>query len=88
MTSGNPFFVTGLIAAGGARHPPPTIVDAVRARVRTVGPATRDLLEQLAVVPTAGDRCLVEHRAGRRGRAEHAWLHGGDPGALAALETT
>jgi DNA-binding CsgD family transcriptional regulator len=60
VTSGNPFFVTEVIAAGDARHPPPTIVDAVRARVRTVGTGTQNLLEQLAVVPTASDRWLVE----------------------------
>ena len=60
VTSGNPFFVTEVIAAGDAGHPPPTIVDAVLARVRTVDAATQDLLEQLAVVPSAGDRWLID----------------------------
>jgi DNA-binding CsgD family transcriptional regulator/tetratricopeptide (TPR) repeat protein len=60
VTSGNPFFVTEIIAAGDAVHPPPTIVDAVLARTRTVDPATQDALEQLAVVPSAGDRWLVD----------------------------
>jgi DNA-binding CsgD family transcriptional regulator/tetratricopeptide (TPR) repeat protein len=61
LTSGNPFFVTEVIAAGDAGHPPPTIVDAVLARTRTVDPATQDALEQLAVVPSALDRWLVDH---------------------------
>jgi predicted ATPase len=40
VTSGNPFFVTEVIAAGDATHPPPTIVDAVLARTRTVDTPT------------------------------------------------
>jgi DNA-binding CsgD family transcriptional regulator len=60
VTSGNPFFVTEVIAAGDAAHPPPTIVDAVLARTRTVDLATQDALEQLAVVPSILDRWLVD----------------------------
>jgi DNA-binding CsgD family transcriptional regulator/tetratricopeptide (TPR) repeat protein len=60
VTSGNPFFVTEVIAAGDARHPPPTIVDAVLARIRTVDLATQEALEQLAVIPSTLDRWLVD----------------------------
>jgi DNA-binding CsgD family transcriptional regulator/tetratricopeptide (TPR) repeat protein len=60
FTAGNPFFVTEIIAAGDAARPPPTIVDAVLARIRGVQPATQDLLEQLAVVPSAVDLWLVD----------------------------
>ncbi|HEV8174404.1 MAG TPA: AAA family ATPase [Actinoplanes sp.] len=60
LTSGNPFFVTEVIAAGDVAHPPPTIVDAVLARTRTVHIATQDALEQLAVVPSTLDRWLVD----------------------------
>jgi hypothetical protein len=60
VTSGNPFFVTEVIAAGDTSHPPPTVVDAVLARIRTTDPATQDALEQLAVVPSALDRWMVD----------------------------
>jgi DNA-binding CsgD family transcriptional regulator/tetratricopeptide (TPR) repeat protein len=72
VTSGNPFFVTEVIAAGDAADPPPTIVDAVLARIRTVDPATQDALEQLAVVPSTLDRWLVDRLV---------------PGGVAALAT-
>ena len=60
VTSGNPFFVTELVAAGDTAQLPPTIVDAVLARMRIVDPATQDALEQLAVVPSTLDRWLVD----------------------------
>ncbi len=60
VTAGNPFFVTEVLAAGDAGGIPPTIVDAVLARVRRLDQSTRAALEQLAVVPSAVDRSLVE----------------------------
>ncbi|GAA2567281.1 AAA family ATPase [Winogradskya consettensis] len=60
VTSGNPFFVVEVVAAGDATHPPPTVVDAVLARIRSVPPVTQDALEQIAVVPSALDRWLVD----------------------------
>jgi DNA-binding CsgD family transcriptional regulator/tetratricopeptide (TPR) repeat protein len=60
VTSGNPFFVTEVLEAGDADHPPPTVVDAVLARVRSVDPASQDILEQLAVVPSSLDRWLLD----------------------------
>jgi predicted ATPase len=60
LTSGNPFFVSELLVSAQGRAVPPSIADAVLARVRRLDPAARDLLEQLAVVPAALDRALVD----------------------------
>jgi DNA-binding NarL/FixJ family response regulator/tetratricopeptide (TPR) repeat protein len=60
VTGGNPFFVTEVLAAGDTGRIPPTIVDAVLARVGRLDRGTRTALEQLAVVPSAVDRSLVE----------------------------
>ncbi|WP_419997961.1 ATP-binding protein [Streptomyces boninensis] len=60
VTSGNPFFVTEVLADGQAGGVPPTVVDAVLARLSGLAPATVDALEQLAVVPTALERWLVD----------------------------
>ncbi|MER7176351.1 ATP-binding protein, partial [Streptomyces mesophilus] len=57
VTSGNPFFVAEVLAAGNAGGVPPTVVDAVLARLRGLDAGARDALEQLAVLPSA-----VEHR--------------------------
>ncbi|WP_328745112.1 AAA family ATPase [Streptomyces sp. NBC_00285] len=60
VTNGNPFFVAEILAAGGTGEVPPTVVDAVLARLRGLPGATVDALEQLAVVPSAVERPLVE----------------------------
>ena len=66
LTSGNPFFVAELLAsarllAGAEGEPvPPSITDAVLARVWRLDRAVQDVLEQLAVVPAALDRWLVD----------------------------
>ncbi|WLW57100.1 helix-turn-helix transcriptional regulator [Streptomyces sp. YU58] len=60
VTSGNPFFVAEVVAAGGTGGVPPTVVDAVLARLRGLDGATVDALEQLAVVPSAVERPLVD----------------------------
>jgi len=66
LTSGNPFFVTELLAsarllAGAEGEPvPPSITDAVLARVWQLDRAVQDVLEQLAVVPATLDRWLVD----------------------------
>lgn len=60
VTSGNPFFVAEIVAAGGTGGVPPTVVDAVLARLRGLDPAAVDALEQLAVVPSAVERPLVD----------------------------
>ena len=60
LTSGNPFFVTEVLAAGDTGQAPPTVVDAVLARVKALDASTQDALEQLAVVPSTLDRWLVD----------------------------
>ena len=74
LTAGNPFFVHELLASAQGERVPPTITDAVLARVRSLDPATQDVLEQLAVVPSALDRWLVD-----------VLVPGAGPGAVAAL---
>jgi DNA-binding CsgD family transcriptional regulator/tetratricopeptide (TPR) repeat protein len=60
VSAGNPFFVTEILSAGGLQPIPPTIVDAVLARVHRLDGASRDALEQLAVIPSAVHRWLVD----------------------------
>jgi DNA-binding CsgD family transcriptional regulator/tetratricopeptide (TPR) repeat protein/energy-coupling factor transporter ATP-binding protein EcfA2 len=60
VTAGNPFFVTEVLAAGDTGRVPPTIVDAVLARVRRLDVNTRAALEQLAVVPSVIERRLLD----------------------------
>ena len=74
LTSGNPFFVHELLVSAQGERVPPTIADAVLARVRSLDPSTQDVLEQLAVVPSALDRWLVD-----------VLVPGTGPGAVAAL---
>jgi DNA-binding CsgD family transcriptional regulator len=74
LTPGNPFFVSELLVSAQGKAVPPSIADAVLARVRRLDPATQDVLEQLAVVPAALERWLVD-----------ALAAGLAPGALAAL---
>jgi DNA-binding CsgD family transcriptional regulator/tetratricopeptide (TPR) repeat protein len=74
LTAGNPFFVHELLASAQGERVPPTIADAVLARVRSLDPSTQDVLDQLAVVPSALDRWLVD-----------ALVPGTGQGAVAAL---
>ncbi|HEY7224074.1 MAG TPA: AAA family ATPase [Micromonosporaceae bacterium] len=60
MTSGNPFLVAEVIAAGDVSHVPPSIAEAVGARLSTLDDDARDAVERLAVVPSAAERWLVE----------------------------
>ena len=53
LTAGNPFFVHELLVSARGEQVPPSIADAVLARVRRLDPVTQDVLEQLAVVPAA-----------------------------------
>jgi DNA-binding CsgD family transcriptional regulator/tetratricopeptide (TPR) repeat protein len=60
VTAGNPFFVTEVLASGEMGAVPPTIAEAVLARLSDVDERTRDALERLAVVPSAVERWLAE----------------------------
>ncbi len=79
VTSGNPFFVSEVLASGGVGAVPATIAAAVQARLAGLDVPTRDALERLAVVPSAVERWLVEEvvpgglpGAGRGGAARRA----------------
>jgi DNA-binding CsgD family transcriptional regulator/tetratricopeptide (TPR) repeat protein len=60
LTSGNPFFVSELLAAGDSGRTPPTVVDAVLARTRALDGSAQDALEQLAVIPSSLSSRLVD----------------------------
>ena len=66
LTGGNPFFVTEVLA-NPSEVVPPTVVDAVLARVRTLSPQAQTALDRLAVVPSGAEvsllRVLVEDLA-------------------------
>jgi DNA-binding CsgD family transcriptional regulator len=61
LTGGNPFFVTEALAGGGERVPP-SVRDAVLARVARLTPDARDLVEAVAVA--GGDLPLLEQTLG------------------------
>jgi DNA-binding CsgD family transcriptional regulator len=61
-TGGNPFYVTEVLAAGGAL--PDTVRDAVLARAARLGPGARALLDAVAVVPPRAEPWLLEALAG------------------------
>jgi ATP/maltotriose-dependent transcriptional regulator MalT len=58
-TAGNPFFVTEVLAAEKGEIPP-TVRDAVLARVARVSPAARTLLEAVAVAPPHAELWLID----------------------------
>jgi DNA-binding CsgD family transcriptional regulator/tetratricopeptide (TPR) repeat protein len=60
ITAGNPYFVAEVLAAGDTARVPATIADAVQARVAHLEPATVDIVERLAVVPSALPHWLVD----------------------------
>ncbi|EXG80640.1 ATP-binding protein [Cryptosporangium arvum] len=60
VTSGNPFFVTEVLASGDAGTVPRSVAEAVRGRLSHLSPVTRRVVEQLAVIPSAAEPWLVE----------------------------
>ena len=58
VVGGNPFYLTEVLAAPG-HGVPPSVRHAVLARVASLPVATREALEQLAVVPTGAETWLV-----------------------------
>jgi DNA-binding CsgD family transcriptional regulator/tetratricopeptide (TPR) repeat protein len=62
-TGGNPFFVTEALSCGADRVPP-TVRDAVLARVSRAGPGGRRLLETIAIMPSAVSLTVLEVLAG------------------------
>nr|WP_238175980.1 helix-turn-helix transcriptional regulator [Kribbella albertanoniae] len=62
-TAGNPFFVSEMLTHGATHGVPDTVVDAVQSRIRNLSPGALAAVEQLAVLPGAVDRRLVEQLA-------------------------
>ena len=60
MTSGNPFFVTEILAGGVVEQIPATVRDAVLARVARLSPGARSVLEAVSVVPSETELWLLE----------------------------
>src|SRR5215472_12595919 len=58
LTSGNPFFVSEVLA-NPCDVVPPTVVDAVLARVRTLSPPAQAALDRLAVIPSGAEIDLL-----------------------------
>ena len=92
LTGGNPFFVTEALASPES-DVPPTVVDAVLARVRRLSAPAQTAIEQLAVVPAGVEFGLLAcagrgPRPDRRGRtrrcAEDARRRGGVPARAGA----
>ena len=81
-TAGNPFFVTEALAAGDVVIPP-TVRDAVLARVARLAPAVLALLEAVAIVPLQAEFWLLDELAGAELAHLGACL---DAGMLAASD--
>ena len=85
QTSGNPFFVTEVLA-GDAGVIPRTIRDAVLGRAARLTPAGRELLEAAAISPHRVELWLLEALAGERAQALEECLDSGmltcRPGAV------
>ena len=58
LTAGNPFYVTEVLASPDA-DVPPTVIDAVLARVAKLSAPARTVLERLAVVPSGVELDLL-----------------------------
>jgi DNA-binding CsgD family transcriptional regulator/tetratricopeptide (TPR) repeat protein len=63
ITAGNPFFVTEVLASGGAEIPA-TVRDAVLARAAGLTPAARGVLEAVAIATPHAELWLVEALSG------------------------
>jgi ATP/maltotriose-dependent transcriptional regulator MalT len=61
-TGGNPFYVHAVLAAPNTAVPP-TVRDAVLARVFTLPEATQRALDMLAVMPSGAERSLIDELA-------------------------
>jgi len=78
QTSGNPYFVSELVASADDASVPPTVVAAVTGRLRRLDRVTQDHVEQLGVVPFMVDAellgRLVDGSAGALRAAEEGGL--------------
>jgi tetratricopeptide (TPR) repeat protein len=60
VTSGNPFLVVEVLASGDGGGVPYSVAEAVRGRLSNLSEATGEVVEQLAVIPSAAEQWLVE----------------------------
>jgi DNA-binding CsgD family transcriptional regulator/tetratricopeptide (TPR) repeat protein len=60
LTSGNPFLVAEVLASKDLGRVPPSIAEAVGARLSTLDPPGRRAVERLSVIPSTVERWLVE----------------------------
>jgi DNA-binding CsgD family transcriptional regulator/tetratricopeptide (TPR) repeat protein len=85
-TGGNPFFVTEVLAAHGARIPA-TVRDAVLSRAARLSPAARELLEAVSIAPQKAEPWLLEALTGDRPDSLEECLGSGmltaEPGGVA-----
>jgi DNA-binding CsgD family transcriptional regulator/tetratricopeptide (TPR) repeat protein len=88
LTSGNPFFVQELLVSAQGDRVPRTIADAVLARVRSLDLPVQDVLEQLAVVPSALDRWLVDALVPDTGPGRVAALTAAEQRGLLTVSTS
>ena len=75
LTQGNPFFVTEVLATAPDALVPPTVVDAVLARVGKLSPEAQAAVRRLAVVPGGvefGLLRMLQPDLGPVGQAESA----------------
>jgi DNA-binding CsgD family transcriptional regulator len=63
-TSGNPFFVTEVLAAGSADEIPATVRDAVLARAARLSTEAKSVLEAVAVLPPQAELWLLQSLTG------------------------
>ena len=75
-TGGNPFFVSQLLQSDGAMTA--TVTDAIAGRVARLPPETRQLLEVVAVNPTAAENVLLD-------RVSPGWERWVEPAESAGL---
>jgi hypothetical protein len=76
LSDGNPYFVSELVASAVGSSVPPTVVDAVLGRLRRLTPNHQEIVELLAVVPSALDRRLVDALASDHSAIEVAEQRG------------
>jgi DNA-binding CsgD family transcriptional regulator/tetratricopeptide (TPR) repeat protein len=71
LTGGNPFYVSEVLANPG-EIVPPTVVDAVLARVGALSPSAQGALDRLAVIPAGAEVGLLRVLAGDLGPVAEA----------------
>jgi len=77
LTSGNPFYVTEVLAGDDGRHVPPSVHDAVYARTRSLEGPAREVLNVVALAPGHMERWLLNAAIDPRVEAVQACVDAG-----------